>query len=41
MMWVSGYGSLMWDGWEKLNGTRDDGAVLRGFRRSFNKASSV
>ena len=40
-MWVFGYGSLMWDGWEKpLNGTRVDCAVLAGYRRSFNKKST-
>ncbi len=40
-MWVFGYGSLMWDGWEKpFSGDRLPGALLRGFRRAFNKASS-
>src|SRR5258708_16853213 len=40
-MWAFGYGSLMWDGWEqKYSGTRLDRAVLRGFHRSFNKAST-
>ena len=39
-MWVSGYGSLMWDGWERpLGGTRVDGAALADYRRSFNKES--
>ena len=41
-MWVYGYGSLMWDGWErKYKGRRVEGAVLRGFHRSFNKASTT
>ena len=39
-MWVFGYGSLMWDGWENsFQGRRVDGAVLKGHRRSFNKRS--
>ncbi len=39
-MWVFGYGSLMWDDWEKpLEGLRVDHAVLLGFHRSFNKKS--
>jgi glutathione-specific gamma-glutamylcyclotransferase len=39
-MWVFGYGSLMWDGWEaKFGGTHFDGAELLGYRRSFNKKS--
>jgi len=39
-MWVFGYGSLMWDGWEQtLGGSRVDRAVLSGYRRSFNKKS--
>jgi cation transport protein ChaC len=39
-MWIFGYGSLMWDNWaEPYDAARVDGAVLRGYRRSFNKAS--
>jgi cation transport protein ChaC len=39
-MWVFGYGSLMWDGWEKkFNCTRRLVAELNGYRRVFNKAS--
>lgn len=40
-MWVFGYGSLMWDGWEQaLAGQRVDRAVLPDYRRSFNKKST-
>jgi len=41
-MWVFGYGSLMWDGWEqRFAGKRFEGSALAGFHRSFNKASTV
>ncbi len=40
MMWVFGYGSLMWDGWEAKHGcTRRAVADLPGYCRRFNKAS--
>lgn len=40
-MWIFGYGSLMWDDWEKqLNGQKFDKAVLRNYRRDFNKKST-
>jgi len=39
-MWVFGYGSLMWDGWEAEHGClRRVTAELRGFTRAFNKLS--
>ncbi len=39
-MWVFGYGSLMWDGWEQaFDGEKVEGAVLEGYRRAFNKKS--
>jgi cation transport protein ChaC len=39
-IWVFGYGSLMWDGWETQQGcTRRAFVVLPGYRRAFNKAS--
>jgi cation transport protein ChaC len=40
-MWVFGYGSLMWDGWENQFGClRRPVAVLHGYQRTFNKAST-
>ena len=40
MMWVFGYGSLMWDGWETKRGyTRRLVADLPGYCRRFNKTS--
>ena len=40
-MWVFGYGSLMWDEWEKkFNGIRHDQARLDNYHRSFNKKST-
>lgn len=39
-MWVFGYGSLMWDGWEaSFKCSRRELATLFGYRRSFNKSS--
>jgi cation transport protein ChaC len=39
-MWIFGYGSLMWDGWEDRPGfIRRNHAELRGYARCFNKAS--
>jgi glutathione-specific gamma-glutamylcyclotransferase len=40
-MWVFGYGSLMWDNWERDFGcSRKCSALLKGYRRTFNKAST-
>jgi glutathione-specific gamma-glutamylcyclotransferase len=39
-MWIFGYGSLMWDDWEKTyNGVKCKGAKLKNYRRDFNKKS--
>jgi cation transport regulator ChaC len=39
-MWIFGYGSLMFDGWEAAHGCIDrQRADLPGYRRSFNKKS--
>lgn len=41
-MWIFGYGSLMWDGWEQqFDGEKIDGAGLKGYRRAFNKKSTT
>jgi cation transport protein ChaC len=41
-MWIFGYGSLMGDGWEKKLGcSRRCIALLQGYRRTFNKASTT
>ena len=38
---VFGYGSLMWDGWEKkFKGSCEGKAILRGYHRAFNKKST-
>ena len=40
-VWVFGYGSLMWDGWERqFQGTCMGKAILKGYHRSFNKKST-
>jgi cation transport protein ChaC len=40
-MWIFGYGSLMGDGWEEKFGClRRSTALLHGYRRTFNKAST-
>lgn len=40
-LWVFGYGSLMWDGWEtQFQGICEGKAILRGYHRAFNKKST-
>ena len=40
-MWIFGYGSLRWDKWESGYGcSRKCIALLKGYRRTFNKAST-
>ena len=40
-MWIFGYGSLMWDNWESSYGCLQKcPAVVKGYRRTFNKAST-
>lgn len=39
-MWIFGYGSLMWDDWEKeFNGSKIPNATLENYSRAFNKKS--
>lgn len=39
-MWIFGYGSLMWDGWESgFDGDEQSVATITGYRRVLNKAS--
>lgn len=39
-MWIFGYGSLMWDGWESgFDGDDQSVATITGYRRVLNKAS--
>ena len=39
-MWIFGYGSLMWDGWESEFVCQERAtATLPGYRRAFNKLS--
>jgi cation transport protein ChaC len=41
-MWVFGYGSLMWDEWEKkFDGKRYDNSKILNYHRDFNKKSTV